>query len=538
MINTLKQIANMKASLWVNAFIFYFKRLWLIGKCMPDSFYSDYSLKKALSWIAVVIRQIIDFFGKPLYLLFFAGLPLMLFAESQPGLKGREFAVMVHILFFLSCIIGAFGDSNIFSVTRDKVTFIKYMHMNAGNYIHASFAFKYVPFFVYYLPSLIAAALLLGASVLDGLLLWLLLLSFRMLGEAFQLFYFDRTGKVLSRNMLFNWLIIIAGVAGAYLLPAMGMQISGVLLHPAFLIVSVILGGLGFYYIAIGYKQYEEKIPHSLDLNFLLSSLLKVSSGATFKDVEIKETDAKLSEANQSQFQHLKGYAYFNALFFARHRRQLIRPVIYRLLLAVILFIAAAVFFWFNPERAEEISQNLTAILPAFVFIMYFMTVADKASRAMFFNCDKDMLHYAYYRNPNMILQNFKARLFRVSLYDLAIAAVVCLAAIGFCLICGTNIFTVDMLLFCLSILLLSILFTTHHLCLYYIFQPYSESLQIKNPFFTVINTAIYMLCFLCLQINVGGFAFTMTVLGFTVVYIAAALILVYRRAPRSFRVK
>lgn len=166
------------------------------------------------------------------------------------------------------------------------------------------------------------------------------------------------------------------------------------------------------------------------------------------------------------------------------------------------------------------------------------MTVADKASRAMFFNCDKDMLHYAYYRNPNMILQNFKARLFRVSLYDLAIAAVVCLAAIGFCLICGTNIFTVDMLLFCLSILLLSILFTTHHLCLYYIFQPYSESLQIKNPFFTVINTAIYMLCFLCLQINVGGFAFTMTVLGFTVVYIAAALILVYRRAPRSFRVK
>ena len=55
---------------------------------------------------------------------------------------------------------------------------------------------------------------------------------------------------------------------------------------------------------------------------------------------------------------------------------------------------------------------------------------------------------------------------------------------------------------------------------------------------FTVINTAIYMLCFLCLQINVGGFAFTMTVLGFTVVYIAAALILVYRRAPRSFRVK
>lgn len=47
-----------------------------------------------------------------------------------------------------------------------------------------------------------------------------------------------------------------------------------------------------------------------------------------------------------------------------------------------------------------------------------------------------------------------------------------------------------------------------------------------------------YLLCFACLQIEVGGSFFTAVLLGFTVLYIAAALVLVYFRAPRSFRIK
>ena len=42
----------------------------------------------------------------------------------------------------------------------------------------------------------------------------------------------------------------------------------------------------------------------------------------------------------------------------------------------------------------------------------------------------------------------------------------------------------------------------------------------------------MYLLCFACLQIEVGGSFFTAVLLGFTVLYIAAALVLVY--FPRS----
>ena len=60
MSNVRKQIISLKTTLWVNSFIYYFKRLWLIGKWMLDSLYSNYALKHKLSLVAFVIRQLIE----------------------------------------------------------------------------------------------------------------------------------------------------------------------------------------------------------------------------------------------------------------------------------------------------------------------------------------------------------------------------------------------------------------------------------------------------------------------------------------------
>lgn len=107
---------------------------------------------------------------------------------------------------------------------------------------------------------------------------------------------------------------------------------------------------------------------------------MKASSGttATFKEVEIKARDIAISEANKKRFQYLKGYTYLNALFFARHKRQLIKPVCYRLAMTAVLFGGAVVLWLTNRDVAVRLSENMTSMLPSFIFIMYFMTVADK----------------------------------------------------------------------------------------------------------------------------------------------------------------
>lgn len=539
MINTMKQIIFMRTALWVNAFLYYLKRIPWAGQLVPDSVYANYSLKKILAAAAFLVRQLADFAGKPLYLLSFVLLPAQLLAEKIPVWEGRTFSLMVHILFFLNCIIGSLGDSRLLTVTRDKITLLKYMKGDVRSYTYAALCLKYVPFFLYYLPFLILFSMLLGGTAVQGLFLWILLAAARCMGEAFQLYVFDRTGKVYNRNMAYSWSIIGIGLAGAYLLPLSGLSLpASFLLHPASMVFWLACGGGSLYYILAGYKGYGKKLIHSIDINFLLATIMKSSSASSFKEVEVREKDTALSMSVRQHTSALRGYAYFNSLFFARHRRQLLRPVYYRLLAVAAIFALSVVFLFLNRPAAVKLGQNMTVLLPSFVYIMYFLTVADKACRAMFYNCDKDMLHYSFYRRRDTILKNFRVRLMYVSLYDAVIAGALCLSAVIFCLLCGGSIFTANMLLFCLAILLLSVLFTVHHLCLYYIFQPYSESLQIKNPFYSVINVFMYVLCFLCLEIRVTGSLFTLGVLGFTVLYIAAALVLVYFRSPKAFRVK
>lgn len=536
MADMLVKIVEMKAVLWLNSFFYYFRRLWLVGRLMPESVYAGTALKRVLSYVAVAVQQLSGFFGKPLYLLLFAGLPVLWLQAGQP------FALFVSIIFFLNCILGSFGDSTVFSVTREKVTFLKYMRVNARRYIQAALLLRYVPFLAYYLFWFIASACLLGAGPAAGAALWLVFTAFRMLGEAVQVYLYDKTGKVLSRSTAYGLALIVLGLVGAYLPAALGLQwpavLAGALLHPAFVAVCVLTGAGCAYYVVWGYRGYERKLPRSLDLNFLLSALLKASAAAPARDVEVKESDAVLEAGQYARLQRLKGDDYLNAMFFARHRRQLVRPVWYRLAIAGAAMCGALAFALWQPEAARSLSRSLTAMLPSFVFIMYGMTVAEKACRAMFYNCDKDLLRYAWYRTPGVILRCFAIRLRRVALYNGIVAAALCLAAAVFCFACGTGIFTADFWLFCAAILLLSLLFTAHHLCLYYIFQPYSESMQVKNPMFNVVNWGMYFLCLLCLKIDVGGLAFTLAALAFTTVYIAVVLTLVYIRAPKSFRVK
>lgn len=540
MIKTFKIIFHLKTVMQVNVFLYYFKRLWVIGKVIPDQAYGLNSAKKVLTVLIAILMQIAGFAGKGLYLGVMVGLPFLFLGKNQIMAQGEQFLWMVHILFFMNCILGPLQDSQVFSVTRQKITCIKYMQMDASRYVQASLLFKYVPFFVYYLPFLVIAARITGGSVIQGMGLWLLLISFRMMGEALQVYLYDKKGFVLSRNMGFAWGVILIALAAAYLplflhLP---QTVAPVIIHPAFVLLTAIAGGACFYYLMWGYKGYGKKLKQSIELKYLFSDAMKQAKQSSFAEVEMKEKDLRISQEKVVKYQNRKGYAYMNAIFFARHRRQLVRPIYYRLAVTAVILAGGIFLFVSDKNTAVNLSENLCVLLPYFVFIMYAMSVGDKSCRAMFYNCDISLLRYGYYRKPGTILQNFKIRLIRISLYNLIVGLALCLVAVIFCMICQTSLFTLDLLAFSVSIMLLAVLFTVHHLFLYYVFQPYSTGLDIKNPFFTAINSAMYFICFMCLKIKAGGTGFTMAVLAFTICYIAVALVLVYRLAPKYFRIK
>lgn len=537
---TLKTILQIKATVSANTFLYYLKRLWLVGKHIPDRVYTDLTLKNFLAGFTTVLGQLMKLFGKALYLGLVAGLPLT-FAMQKGILEPVQApGHLVNILFFLSCMIGPMQDSVVFGVTRQKFIALKYMKMPPRRYVYADLAMRYIPFFLYFLPFLIGAFLIAGGSVWQALGCLLMLFAFRFLGEAVQVWYYQKKEIVLSRKVGLVWLLIGLSLAGAYLplflqveLPTMRLLFS----IPG-LIGMALLGAGGFYYVVWGYKGYGTAFLRSVDQKYLLSSMMQESRSSAFSDVAVKEEDLKTESGDAGRFRRLKGYAYLNALFFARHRRQLVKPVKMRLLVVLLAFLGGLAFALFDPGTARQAAGQIVTFLPFFVFIMYFMSVGDKACRAMFYNCDMSLLHYGFYRQPKVILRNFRFRLLRIGLYDFIIGLALSAAVAGFCAAAGAPWATLDMAMFTVTILLLSVFFTVHHLFLYYVFQPFTTDLNVKNPFYRVLNTVVYVLCFICMEIRTGSTGFTLIVLGFTAVYIVAALILVYRFAPKTFRVK
>lgn len=535
-----KLIFQVTASCNVNTLLYYLQKLPVIGKKVPDSVYADPGLKKKLQGVVTVLNLLKKIVSKALYLLTVIALPAILMAKKPDAAPISD--LMIHELFFLSALFGALADSMIFTVTRPKIMCLKYLKMEPGSFVRSALFSAYFPHFALYLPMLLVLFSLFGNGSGTGLreaaAVWFLLLCFRFLGEALQLLLFDKTGIILSRKNGFEIPFMLLCAAAAYLpmfvrkLP----PVSGTVLNPAFLAASGILGAAAFYYVVRGYLGYGEKLIRTLDTSFLFSEAVKQSKTSTFSDVAVREED--LTIGSGAGHDNLKGYALLNTLFFERHRRQLMKPAKLRSAIAFCLFPAGALLYMLKPETAVSLANYLPTLLPSFVFVMYFLSVADKACRAMFYNCDSSLLRFGFYRRPKSILDNFRCRLIKVCGYNLAPAGVLCFSAVLFRILCKVPVFTLDMAVFLVSILLLGIFFGVHHLFMYYVFQPYTTELNVKNPFFSVINTVVYALCFLCMQIETAGTSFALGLLLFTCLYIAAALLLVYRFAPKTFRVK
>lgn len=531
---------RIRAANGANGFLYFIGRLPLVGKLLPDRVYAIGGLKTAITLIITIVRELAGFVTKALYLF----LAILLAAELLTtgdivvGWSGL-LPAFVHILFFLSCVIPLFSDSKVLKATKDKFICIKYMHASPRRYMLATVPFEMATFFVTFLPALILCTVLAGGSVAEAFGLLLMLAAFRFLGEAFQLWWYKRFGFSLFRKAAVVWVLILAAGVAAYLPVLLGLPLYAAQIFlslPGVLVMAALLL-FGLWYVFWGYGYWQRAITRNLKAEYVVPNQGGAAQAA-FRDVQMKEEDLAATPRQSAGIERKKGYAYFNALFFSRHRRQLFRPVVIRLGIVGALLVGVVAALLIAPGEVAPVVRRIPEFLPVFVFIMYFTSMGAKACKAMFYNCDNSMLRYAFYRRPRVILQNFRIRLQYVAGYNLLVGGAICVAVIVAVAVAGGAVATLAMAAFCASVLLLSIFFSVHHMFLYYVFQPYTSELNVKNPFFNIINVAVYAACFACLQISTGGLPFALGVLGVTLLYNVAALLLVYRFSPKRFRVK
>lgn len=538
--NTVRQVFRVQSAMGCNRFLFWVKKIPLIKHIFPDGFYGAWEAKQYLMVLVEILKTVYAFAGKFLYLALACVLPLFLSYEGGE-VFARGWPMFLNILVFMSFFVGCFLQSSILTASFIKYTCVRQLSMNARACVLATTGREQVTVFITFTTALLVAAAVFGQPVWFGLLVSLELAATRAIAEFLQVLLYRKTGKIPSKNVWFIMMVVLLGMALAYIPVAaeIPLPMDRFLLNPAVAIALLGCGVLSVVWL-LRYPSYRALVADTCKPENISTAAAKQNAAqAAFKDVQMKTADLSMGDAG-GRIAALKGYAYLNAVFFRRHRRMLTKPMKYVLIGVGLLLAAGTLGALFAPEFTGHLVAALPGGLPAMVFVMYVIcnTIGARICKAMFYNCDISLLRFGWYRERSVVLQNFALRLRKITGLNLLLAGGLCLAIVVPAILSGAAIALSELVFLLLSILFLAIFFSVHPLFMYYVFQPYTSQLAVKNPFFSAINGVVYMVSFLCLQIKQPPEGFAFIVLAATLAYCVTALLVVWKRAPKTFRVK
>lgn len=208
--------------------------------------------------------------------------------------------------------------------------------------------------------------------------------------------------------------------------------------------------------------------------------------------------------------------------------------------LYVCSFLAAGVLLivYLKPEVKPEINEMILTWLPYFVFVMYCINRGTGFTQALFMNCDHSLLTYSFYKQPRFVLKLFQIRLREIMKINAVPAGVI---GVGLALILfatGGTDNPLNYAVLVVSILCMSLFFSIHYLTIYYLLQPYNAGTELKSGTYSLVLSATYLACFFMMQLRMPTLVFGMMTIVFCVLYSVVACVLVYRFAPKTFRIR
>lgn len=513
----------------VNIWIYYLSKLPLIGRIIPDTLYSSTKSKTIASNIIRIFSFLFAFIKKFIYVFLIIILPSLIISKEK---SLDSVNLNFHIFFFLSFIAGPFAN-NLFTNSLYKDFYmINLMRFNAKKYYLSNMLFSYLGYFIFFLFPI----KLLGCTFGESIIIAFEFISFRAIVQAFYLLTCRKNGAQLSSKLYFIIPIIFIPFLIAYVLPLLGFvfNIKNLLLNVFFIIIILLIAISSIIYLTT-YKNYT-LLAKKLLLKDDLNKLTSTADEAMFVDVQLKENKIDSKSLINDNYKNKSGLDYLNAKFIERHKSILINPIKIRVTAIIILTIISSIIVILNPDMHSKINKLILASTGFMVFILYFISIGEKATKAYFFNCDHSLLKFKFYTDPKIILDNFKCRLKTIILLNLipAICIALCLSVI--LILTKGNI--IDFIPVFISILAISCLFSVHYLFLYYFTQPYTSQLTIKSPIYSALSFIIWIFAYGCLQVKTASLLFTLSIIALTILYTLVALFLVYKYAPKNFRLK
>ena len=269
----------------------------------------------------------------------------------------------------------------------------------------------------------------------------------------------------------------------------------------------------------------------------LLSGLTNQMDSAAKARLVEQMNENKIS-ADTSVTSNRSGFEYLNDLFIKRHKKILWNSTKKISCVCIFLIIGALIAIYLKPEMKPKINALVMTGLPYFTFVLYAVNRGTNFTQALFMNCDHSLLTYSFYKRPDFVLRLFQIRLREIMKIN-AVPALVIGGGLALILFAtGGTDHGLNYILLIISILCMSLFFSIHYLTIYYLLQPYNAGTELKSGTYSVVISVTYLVCFFLMRIRMSILLFGIMTIVFCVTYSIAACILIYRFAPKNFRLR
>ncbi|MEE0511825.1 MAG: hypothetical protein UDG94_11400 [Peptococcaceae bacterium] len=515
---------SLKNTYRVNSILYSLKQIPLLKKVIPATVYRVRGFKIFANILSIVWEIASTFVGKALYLFLMVSLLAGLYTKLP---SNQSF---LHILLFLS-IIGSFTNTKLFSPSKDKYYAMILMRMDARAYTITNYFYFILKVVVGFMPFTLVFGLSNGVALWCCLMLPFCIAGLKLFVAACYLWVYEKQGRLFHENNLskYEWIVMALLLIGAYGLPVLGIALPSQLSMMAFL-VCLLLGCAGATKV-LGFQQYSvvnKELLHGLTDQMDKAARTRIIKQANEQRIS---TDAAISSKR-------KGFEYLNELFIKRHQKILWRSTQKIVFVCLGVIAAVQLVFVLRPEVKPFFNEWVLNWLPYFAIIMYAVNRGTGFTQALFMNCDHSLLTYSFFKQPAHVLRLFQIRLREIMKINAVPALVI---GCGLALILFTSGGTdnpLNYLVLIVSILSMSMFFSIHYLTIYYLLQPYNAGTEIKSGTYRIVVSATYIVCYVLMQVHMPTLLFGAITIAFCVIYSIIACVLVYRYAPKTFRLR
>lgn len=531
MYTTFKLQMEFKMRVFINGFLYFFRKLPIIRKKSVNHTYRYENLKDLLKQVLPVITILIELLKGIFFMAIFVGVFILIkMALSMEA----NLPLLAFTAFYLPSAILCYDmeDSKL-----EILKFYEYFHLDPSVIIKSKIFLESTLRIISRILAFLILGLFLDIPLSYAVFFPIYLFSLELLGNGIFT-YRTSIGKYDKTGLKKILLILLAGAFLLFIFLYFNVDVERIFGSP--LLISSLIPAYVVGKRLIQYKGYSKDfttyvLPHADELLAATDAKSVMKTQSSLKDTDLGEID-------ELAYTKYSGYNLLNHLFFKRHKRLILKPILIKAAIALVLLAGANIVLfvlnYFNIVPISEIANlkdNLQLMLPGLLpFLCYLLLKNDSLTRLMFNNCDQSFLSYGFYKRSPDLLKMFSLRLLKVLNYNALLVFVLVIGMMG--LFLQLDIDLIKGLPIFIQVVALGVFFTVHDLFMYYIFQPYTEDLQAKNVFFGLINSLVYLVCFMSMQLDLQGALVGYVFTGAAILYTVVALVLVYKLAPKRFK--